>query len=375
MSVPPSATITHVTSVHEANDVRVFRRECRAASEAGYRVFLVAPDAPSSPAHGVQFVSILRPARRLARMTLGAWRAWRAALRTNADVYHIHDPELLPGALVLAALGRRVVYDAHEDLEADLMDREYLPGGSHHVVAALLGAFELFVAREVAAVIAATTAIARRHRAAAVVVTVGNYPRVEDFGAAGTAHHADRPMHIAYTGLISRERGCIEMLDALELLRQDGVRLQLAGAFDDPRLRSEAEAHPAWDLVDFHGLLPYADLWSLLGQSRLGLVLFRPAPNHIEAQPNKLFEYMAAGIPVVASDFPLWREVVVECGAGVVVNPLDPRAIADVVRGLLMRPLEGEALGGRGIAAVRERYNWRSQATRLLACYRRVLEG
>ncbi|HWR53201.1 MAG TPA: glycosyltransferase family 4 protein [Bryobacteraceae bacterium] len=369
--------IVHVTSVHSPDDVRIFQKECRSIAEAGYRVILVAPDATEGAVDGVELVRLRRPPNRLRRMVAGAWSAWRAAARHDADVFHFHDPELLPGGLLLALRGRRVVYDAHEEVGADLIDRDYLPRWILRVVAPLVGSFELAVARRVSAVVAATPAIARRHRGARRTILVANYPRFADFAEAyaNPIPHRARPCHIAYVGLISRERGCREMLDALELVRDTGVRLQLAGRFDSPALEEEARSHSAWNIVDYHGTIPHAEVRRLLSETRAGLVLFLPGPNHMEAQPNKLFEYMASGLPVIASHFPRWIELVVETRAGVVADPTSASAIANAIRIILADPDAAEAMGRRGMQAVEASYNWERQAEALLAGYAEILRA
>ena len=105
---------------------------------------------------------------------------------------------------------------------------------------------------------------------------------------------------------------------------------------------------------------------------RCGLVLFRPAPNHLEAQPNKLFEYMSAGLPVIASDFPAWRELVEGTGAGLLVDPDDPQAIAHAIAWILRHPAEAEQMGRRGREAVYRDFNWDREAEKLAACYRNI---
>jgi glycosyltransferase involved in cell wall biosynthesis len=112
---------------------------------------------------------------------------------------------------------------------------------------------------------------------------------------------------------------------------------------------------------------------ALLGRVQAGLVLFHPAPNNVRAQPNKLFEYMSAGVPVIASDFPLWREVVEGEGCGLLVDPFNAVEVAEAVAHILGHPEEAEAMGRRGRAAVEQRFNWAREEATLVRLYRDVL--
>ena len=104
-----------------------------------------------------------------------------------------------------------------------------------------------------------------------------------------------------------------------------------------------------------------------------GLLFFHPEPNHVDAQPNKMFEYMSAGLPVLASDFPLWREVLVGTGAGRCADPLDPAAIGRAIESLLADPQAAQVMGRRGREAVMTRYQWTFEERKLLALYRELL--
>lgn len=159
------------------------------------------------------------------------------------------------------------------------------------------------------------------------------------------------------------------MAHAITLLpEQYGARLRLAGPIST-RLSRELEQIAPPGKVELLGQIPRADLGPLMGSARMGLVLFHPAPNHVEAQPNKLFEYMSAGLPVIASDFPLWRATVEDIGCGLLADPQNPEAIAAAIRYLLDHEDEAADMGRRGLQAVQERLNWDAEAEKLLAFY------
>jgi glycosyltransferase involved in cell wall biosynthesis len=364
-----------LTSVHPAWDVRIFHKECKALVRAGYDVTLVVPHERDEVAEGIRIKAVPKPTGRLVRMTCTTWQVYRKAVELDADVYHFHDPELIPVGLLLRARGKRVVYDVHEDVPRSILSKYYLPRWSRSLLARVAEGIEGLTSRAFSALVAATPAIADRHVGRnGNCVVVQNFPLVDEFSSAANEPWSHRAPAVAYVGGISPERGIRQMVEAMGLLPDRlEATLKLAGEFDPPWIRDELVGLPGWNRVEEVGFLDRLRVAEVLGTVQVGLVLFHPYPNHISAQPNKLFEYMSAGIPVIASDFPLWRQIVQGTGCGLLVDPLDPKAIAEAIEYVLTHPEEAEAMGRRGREAVEQHYNWETEERKLLDLYDTLL--
>lgn len=369
-----SYDVAHLTSVHAVDDVRIYHKQCRSLAEAGYSVALVAPTDGEITLPGVSVLGVPRASSRLARVVGTTWRVYRRARQAKARLYHLHDPELIPAGLLLRLGGAHVLYDAHEDLPRAVLSKHWIHPAARRFVAWFAEVLETLAALAFSGVIAATPAIGRRFRQPRSVL-VQNYPLLGELSGDDALPYRDRDRQAIYVGGISEARGANEMLDAfLQFEREANVRLVLVGPVRGDALHGRLNTLKTAGWLEHTGSLPRTEVATRLGGARIGLVLFHPEPNHLEAQPNKMFEYMSAGLPVIASHFPLWREIVESVGCGVVVDPLDPTAIAKAVRQLLDNPEEAEKMGERGRAAVKERFNWSAEATALLDAYERILK-
>ena len=125
---------------------------------------------------------------------------------------------------------------------------------------------------------------------------------------------------------------------------------------------------PGWERVRFLGQVPRAEIVKAMDGARVGIVLNHPRPNYLEAWSTKMFEYMARGLPVVCSNFPLWAEIVGGADCGIAVDPRDPAAIADAIRRLNEDPALARRLGENGRRAVAERYNWEAESSSSRRC-------
>jgi glycosyltransferase involved in cell wall biosynthesis len=366
--------VAHLTSAHQTDDARIFWKECLSLVQAGYDVTLVAADQGPprrvGPANAVEILPVTPRSSRFGRIVVTAWSVTVAAWRGNFDIYHFHDPELLPCGLMLRLAGKRVIYDAHEDLPRDILFKTWIPGTLRPAAARAAGALEWLTGRMMSGVVAATPVIARRFPGDRTAL-VQNFANLSEFAASDDS--LPRRETAAYVGTITRERCAIEMVRALtHLNRYPALRLSLAGDMKPASFAAELAACPGWDRVEYHGRQDRAGVRRLLAQARVGLALFHPLQSYIESQPVKLFEYMAAGLPVIASDFPGFRAIIEENGCGLCVGSHDPSAIAEAIAWLLDHPEEAEAMGRRGQAVARQSYDWNQEKAALLRLYDRV---
>lgn len=361
--------VVHMASNHQPFDTRIFLKECRTLAQHGYDVTFVVPHTHDEVRDGVRIRAVPIPKTRRERMLVTAWRVFRAALAERADVYHFHDPELVPYGWLLRLLGKRVIYDVHEDRPEQILSKSWIHPLLRRPIAFATEALEWLSARIFDHIIVVTPTIAQRfpdHK----TTLVQNYPILDELACAPEVHTACNKNMIAFVGGITEIRGIKEMVTAMSLLPEDvNATLVLAGTFSPPSLEEVVSRLPGWQRTEARGWQSREEVAKLLAQSKVGLVLYHPEPNHIDAQPNKLFEYMSAGVPVIASDFPLWREIVEGAECGLLVNPLDPKEIAEAIYHILSRPEYAMAMGQRGKEAVYSSYNWDKEAKRLLQIY------
>jgi glycosyltransferase involved in cell wall biosynthesis len=372
--------ICHVCSAHDDDDSRVFHRACVALADAGYEVHLVASSSADREyeKRGVH-VHPLPPARsrreRLARRS----RVAEIAAGLRPDLFHVHEPELL-GPVLKRAGSRPVVWDVHESYLDVLMARDWIPRWLRPMARQAWDVRERAMLKTCAAVVAATEPIARRYRSLNPrVLVVANYPKLAP-GPIPDRGEADGRTCV-FAGSLSPDRGLFEVVDALAILRARGtdVRLELAGRPVSseflPGLVEHARRRGVEDLLRYHGVLSKDEVARFHGRGGIGVVTYLPTGNSIAGMPTKLLECMSLGLPVVFSNFPVYREVAGDTGAGLSVDPLQPSEIAQAIATLVSDPKGAREMGERGARAVRERFNWEAEKPKLLELYRDVLAG
>lgn len=363
--------VAHLTSVHRPSDTRIAHRECATLSDAGYDVVLIAPGSGRGVPRGVRFRGVEPPRNRFERVTRTMFRIYRIALAERADIYHFHDPELMLLGLLLRLRGKEVIFDVHEDIPRDILDKPWIPRLLRRPTSLAATAALRVLQRGYSGIVAATPAIAQTYAHPRKVV-VANYPSVDELTGKAQRPMEQRERCVVYVGEISRLRGGVEMVRAIGAL-QGAVRLLLVGPFEDEDLKQEVCKLPGWKYVDYLGPRHRSDLPEILGSGRGGLLLMLPAENHYDAMPTKVFEYMAAGLPVIVSDaVPLSAEIVQRHQCGIVVNPRSEDAVATAIRVLVDDPDQAQAMGARGRAAALEHYQWATEGSKLTSLYAQI---
>jgi len=385
--------VCHLTTVHRAYDIRVFYKECLSLAKAGYEVVLIARHDKSETIAGVHIIPGPVFKNRLVRVLFSPLRMFFLALKQRAKVYHFHDPELLVTGLLLRLFTRaRVIYDIHEDYKTSIRQKHYLSRWLAAVAANFFGFFESAAARFFQLVLAEKYYKKRFPRG----IHVLNYPIIEedrwkdstlgkDGALSQSGYHRPLPggsapgsSHLLYTGTMSEDRGALLYAEMLNYLKDIDIFMvgfcrkslaqqvwEIAGK-EQARLHLEGEeefVHPARVLYYYQK-----------GKWLAGLAVFPPTNHYMNKELTKFFEYMSAGIPVICSDFPVWRELIEETDAGLVVDPFDRKAITDAVEYLKTHPGEAAGMGENGKRAVLERFNWNLEGEKLLSLYEQILK-
>lgn len=364
-----------LTSAHPPFDVRIFHKECKSLVAAGYEVVLIVPHLESVRKDGVRLVATPLRTGRFQRMTRGVFDVLRAATRENADLYHFHDPELIPAGLYLRLLGRKVIYDIHENLPETLSYKDYLPFWLRKpLFVKTVAVLEQMASRCFSALISTTAYLIDRFSPwNRRIALVRNYPLLDEFTFTDSSE--TRNNAFIYVGSrLTEGRGMQQLVEAIGLLPAGApAKLQLAGTFDPPEFQKRLQTLPGWQRTEVLGYLGRSRVTEVLSHALAGVAVLQPEPNNVQGLSTKLYEYMASGLPVIASDFPSFRAVVEEARCGLLVDPQNVQQIADAMLYLLENPAEARQMGERGRSAVLRKFNWTAEQQSLLDLYDELL--
>ena len=367
--------VCHMTSVHAPHDTRIFYKECLSLVKAGYEVYLVQRGESCEEA-GIHVIGVGQPTGgRLSRMLSFSRKVYEMALAVDADIYHFHDPELLPYGLKLKRKGKKVIFDSHEFYSIQLRQKPYLPGWCTRLIAAFYTIYERHALKRLDGVVFPCTMQGKnlfegrcRHTA-----LVDNSVQLEQFYNQYSPDCLKQEGLVCIVGGLSYERG---ITFAVQAAHQAGCKLALAGRFSPVSYEEELRKIPEYSCADYRGFLSPKDVLALLQQSRVGLcaLLNRNQYWMIDNLATKVGEYMSLGLPVILNASPYNISVVERWHCGICVDPENVDEIASAIRYLLDHPEEAREMGENGRRAVKEEFNWGVEEKKLLALYEEILK-
>lgn len=361
--------VVHISTVHQDSDTRIFEKQCKGLVSLGYDVTLVIPSATSSNRSGVKVLALPTSGGRFARMTSSVLRAFRLVRNTPADIIHLHDPELLPLGLVLRAFGKPVVYDMHEHFPEQIKTKYWVPKWLTAPATAAVTMLER-VSFNRMGVVMAEASYADHYEWVKRRTVVQNFPMLDPFIRRDPPKH-DVPT-VGYIGGVSENRGAFSVIHAIQGMRESGLAVDFECVGE---VYAAVSGHSAYrralreGWLSAPGRLPPQDGWPRIARCHIGVAVLKNIPNYVRSFPTKMFEYMAMGLPVVVSNFPLYREVIERHDCGICVDPDDVDGIAEALRYLIENPFRAREMGENGRRAVKSEYNWDTELSKLSTFY------
>ena len=368
--------VMHISCLHPWNDTRILFREAKTLSKEHDVELHAVADFKTRVYEGVIIVG-LRKKKIWLRPIQWFILGWRS-LRNSATVVHLHDPELLLLGLVLCFFGKKVIYDVHEDVYEDILNKDWIPKPLRLIIAKIYLFFHKLSDIQLSAIVTATPTIAKQFHNRQLVV-VRNYPPLDVYSNNGqdfTSRKMHYPVRLIYVGTINRTRGVLNIVRALHHIPKGfEYRLDIVGSFADGK-NFEIEVMEAAAVfsnnIFFHGRLEFPQVLKLMAQAHVGLVCTQPTVNDLAGIPLKLFEYMSAGLGVIISDFPSWYPYLEKYPPHEFVDSTKPEDIARGIIKLVNNWNSFDTIWEQARTDIMSSYNWHTEGIKLTNLYKSI---
>ena len=363
--------VCHVTSVHSWNDIRIFQKQCVSLAKSHFDVFLVAGGGVSGVFDNVNIVNVeLQKQGRFYRFFSFRKKIITKALEIDADIYHFHDPELLPYGKMLLKKGKKIIFDSHEDVPNDILDKDWIrPNILKVIISKIYNFYEKRITKKYSGVISVLESITSKFNHPNSI-TIHNYPILSNsnFEKDSVTILPDK-YRIVYNGGLSRIRGIHVLIESLSFLNNDFV-LVLMGSWETLEYENKCKQIKGWEKVLYLGNLTLEECHSILGDCDLGVVLFENIPNHANSLPNKAFEFIAAKIPMLMSSFDFWIK---EFGSYAhFVNEKMPNQIANKIKEIKMNDTNEKEKASKSL--ILKDKSWEDESKKLVMFYEQIFK-
>lgn len=368
--------VVHMTTVHHPYDPRIYHKECMSLANAGFDVMLIAQRAESEvdEKKPIKHLPLKNYTSRLKRMLSGTREAYKKAKSLNADVYHFHDPELLPVAWLLKKKNNIVIYDIHEDYVTSILQKDYLSRPIKKMIAAAYKYMEKFFTRHFQLCLAEKY-YKEMYPDGELIL---NYPTVNEKFMKHDRGSSPQEDKLLYTGNVSHVRGALFHAKIPLIDKQTEVHF-VGKCPSDLAKEMEEVAGAERDRLQIEGIDRFIEKEVIeeryLERNWLaGIALFPPTEHYMKKELTKFFEYMNAGLPVICSDFPVWKKFIETYECGIAVDPNNDEEIKRAIQFLRSNPEQAKQMGENGKRAVQKHLNWSTQEEKLVNWYDALLE-
>ena len=359
--------------VHPCDDVRVFQKEAVSLAQWKYIVTLYARGKSNATINNVQIKVLPSYRKRISRF-LSIPKVFWYALKEKADFYHLHNPDTLPIGFALKLMGKKVIYDTHEDFTQRILSRYWIPSLLRLLLAFLIGIGERIAGLLFDAVIVTQSEVQSRIGKRTVIIensSIAHGVLIDKAYLISKSIQKDDLFRVVYVGSnISRTRGLMEMVQAMGILNQKiTARLWLIGPVVDINDLREAKQDDAWVYVDYLERMSQEQAFARMIKADTGLATILDVADHKNTSANKIYEYQRFSLPFVASNFQKWMNQLESVKSGLLVDPSNPVAIADGLYWIATNREDATKMGERGQKFVFEEYNWEIESKKLLNLY------
>ena len=369
-------SICHISTVHSVNDSRIFYKECQTLVKNNFEVNLVINAERSGLMEGVNVIALPPAKNRISRVFFLSFKAFFKAWKTHASIYHFHDPELIFIGFLFKILGKKVIYDVHEDLREDILLKRWLGGRFITKFFSHASSFAEKLADYFFDAIVAATPKISAHFSPRKTITLRNFVMLSNFSKAKVNENKkiskNHKKILIYIGSLAEIRGIKEIICSMAEVDIE-TELWLIGRWENEQFRRECEALPEFKRVKYVGYINHNKIPSYLRLADVGLVTLHPTTTFIESYPIKVFEYMSSALPVIMSDFLLWKELFKD--AAIFVDPLNVKDIANKIQYILSQDEIRKNIALKGENLVLTKYNWEMESKKLIHLYDLLLKS
>ena len=363
--------ILHITTAHKNDDVRIFHKEIKSLKKAGFNISLISQGDSDQIIDGINIYSVPFSKNRIDRFLITNLKILFRVIKINPKICHFHDPDFIFPAMILRLLGKKIIYDIHEDVPRQILSKFWIPIVFRKLISNLVAFLEFISTRIFFSwIIAATPLIASRFPRNKTE-TIMNYPKLSEFH--NDSSYQIKETSLIYIGALGVTRGINELIEAFSNISNKSVKLYLAGSFESEKIKEITLEKIKNKNIEYLGFLNRIDVEKYLSKTKIGVVVLQPTESYIDSYPTKLFEYMAMGLPVIGSNFPIWEEIIKKNNCGLTVDPLNPEEFSNAIDWLLDNPIEAQKMGDRGRKAVYSKYNWNVEENKLINSYKGIL--